>query len=68
MNNENFENTINLRQAKDKEFLLECLKKMPIVETACARAGIGRSTFYRWRKEDKEFWNGKLCITLPRAD
>ena len=55
MNNENFENTINLRQGKDKEFLLEYLKKMPIVETACARAGVGRSTFYRWRKEDKEF-------------
>jgi hypothetical protein len=49
------EDIISVRQAKDKELLLEYLKKMPIVETACARASVGRSTFYRWRKEDKEF-------------
>lgn len=55
MNNENFENTINLRQAKDKENLLEYLKKMPIIELACTKASISRATFYRWKKEDKEF-------------
>ncbi|MFA6270220.1 MAG: hypothetical protein WC657_03370 [Candidatus Paceibacterota bacterium] len=39
----------------NKELLLEQLKKTPIVETACQKLGIGRSTYYFWRKEDKEF-------------
>lgn len=40
---------------KDKKKLLEQLKKVPIIQVACERAGIPRSTFYRWRKEDLEF-------------
>lgn len=40
---------------KDKKKLLEQLKKVPIIQVACERAGIPRSTFYRWRKEDAEF-------------
>jgi len=55
MANENFENTINLRQAKDKETLLNNLRQMPIVELACKKSNICRATFYRWKKEDKEF-------------
>ena len=35
--------------------LLEQLKKTPIVEAACQKIGMGRSTYYYWRKEDKEF-------------
>ena len=38
-----------------KNLLIEQLKKTPIVETACQRVSIGRSTFYYWRREDKEF-------------
>lgn len=37
-----------------KKLLLEQLKKMPVVEVACQRANIGRTTYYRWR-ENKEF-------------
>ena len=48
-------NTVDKRQAKNKEELLEQLKKRPIVQIACEKAGIGRATYYRWRKEDKEF-------------
>lgn len=55
MDNEKRENTINLRQTKDKETLLEYLRKMPIVELACAKASIGRASFYRWRNEDESF-------------
>lgn len=49
--------TIKKRQAKNKELLLETLKKTPIVQIACEKAGIGRATYYRWRKEDVEFAN-----------
>lgn len=43
------------RQIKEKELLLQNLKKIPIVEVACSKSGIGRATYYRWRKEDAEF-------------
>lgn len=49
--------TIEKRQSKNKEQLLEILKKTPIVQIACEKAGIGRATYYRWRKEDSEFAN-----------
>jgi hypothetical protein len=47
--------TIEKRQSKNKEQLLEILKKTPIVQIACEKAGVGRATYYRWRKEDPEF-------------
>lgn len=40
---------------KNKAALLENLRKTPIVEVACKNAGIGRATYYRWRKEDEKF-------------
>ena len=47
--------TIQKRQAEEKTLLLEQLKKTPIVQIACEKTGIGRTTYYRWRKEDGEF-------------
>jgi hypothetical protein len=47
--------TIEKRQSKNKEQLLEILKKTPIVQIACEKAGIGRASYYRWRKEDADF-------------
>jgi len=47
--------TVEERQKKDKLALLTALKEMPIVEVACKRAGVSRATYYRWRKEDKDF-------------
>jgi hypothetical protein len=46
---------VDKRQTKNKELLLEQLKKRPIVQFACEKSGIGRATYYRWRKEDPEF-------------
>ena len=34
--------------------MIEALKEMPIVQFACKKVGIGRTTYYRWR-EDKKF-------------
>jgi Mg/Co/Ni transporter MgtE len=42
-------------QKKDKEKLLERLRKTPIVEVACKQADIPRSTVYRWRQSDPKF-------------
>lgn len=47
--------TIEIRQTKDKELLLEQLRKTPIVQVACQKVDVGRASYYRWRKEDKEF-------------
>ena len=38
-----------------QKILLDQLRKAPIVEAACQKAGISRMTFYRWKKEDAEF-------------
>ena len=38
-----------------KDALLEELAKYPIIQIACQRTGVGRSTFYKWKKQDKKF-------------
>ncbi len=43
------------RQDRQKEALVEQLKKLPIVQAACERVGIARATFYRWKKDDRNF-------------
>lgn len=45
------------RQEKSKEVLLEQLNKTPIVQIACEKIGVARSTYYRWIEDDKEFDN-----------
>ncbi len=47
--------TINERQQQQKEVLCEQLRKTPIVQVTCEKIGIGRATYYRWRKDDKVF-------------
>ncbi len=42
-------------QKQIKKQLIEMLQKMPLVQSACAKVGIGRSTLYRWKKEDASF-------------
>lgn len=44
-----------MKTEKDKELLIEQLKKTPIIQIACEKAGIGRATYYRWCKEDTGF-------------
>lgn len=47
--------TIEARIVDNKALLVEQLKKLPIVQIACEKTGIGRATYYRWRKDDKDF-------------
>jgi len=44
-------------QEKIKALLVEQLKKTPVIQVACEKLEIARSTFYRWRDQDKDFAN-----------
>lgn len=49
------ENTIIKRQEHYKELLIKQFKRVPIVQIACEKVGISRSTYYRWCKSDEKF-------------
>lgn len=49
------QNKISKRQNNDKVSVLENLRRMPIIEAACNKAGISRATFYRWKDNDPDF-------------
>ena len=49
------QDVIDARKAREQASLLEQFRKMPIIQIACEKAGVGRATYYRWRKEDTEF-------------
>jgi len=47
--------TLAVKTRAQKQAFLEQLPKYPIVQVACEKSGVGRSTYYAWRKDDKEF-------------
>lgn len=47
--------SIASRIQEEKKLLLEHLEKTPIVQIACEKSGVGRSTYYRWVEQDKKF-------------
>jgi predicted DNA binding protein len=49
--------TIQKRQTDEMSLLIENLKNIPIVQVSCERSGVGRATYYRWRKDSKKFAN-----------
>ena len=53
--NDKARETISKKQEKNKEAVLEMLKKTPIVQVVCEKTGVSRATFYRWRQEDSSF-------------
>ncbi len=44
-----------IRQKQQKELIIAQLQKAPIIQIACERLGLARTTYYRWRKQDKIF-------------
>ncbi len=44
-----------MKDWQDKERLLNEFHRMPILQVACNKTGIARSTYYRWAHDDKEF-------------
>jgi len=43
------------KNQKIKEDIIDNLKKTPIIQFACKKMNISRSTLYRWKQQDKEF-------------
>lgn len=58
--------TIRRRQRKQQEMLLEQLQKTPIITIACNRAGIDKSTYYRWRENFPDF-AGAVDAVIPEG-
>ncbi len=44
-----------MSEKPSKAAVLEQLLKTPIVQVACAKAEVGRTTFYRWMRKDPKF-------------
>jgi hypothetical protein len=44
-----------MKRDKQKQSLLEQLRKAPIVHVACNQVAVSRATYYRWRSEDEDF-------------
>ena len=44
-----------MKTDKQKQLVLEQLKKTPIVQVVCEKVGIHRATYYRWKIADLEF-------------
>lgn len=44
-----------MKKNRTKTLFLEQIRKMPIIQVACEKVSIARSSVYRWRDEDKEF-------------
>jgi hypothetical protein len=44
-----------MKKDTGKKAVLEQLIKTPIVEVACSKAGIGKTSFYQWKNDDPEF-------------
>ena len=38
-----------------KKKMIECLQKYPIIEAACSKVGISRSTHYEWMRNDLKY-------------
>lgn len=44
-----------MKTDKNKELLIQQLKKTPIIQVSCEKVGIGRATYYRWKQDDLDF-------------
>lgn len=44
-----------MKKDRTKELFLAQIRKIPIIQVACEKVGVARSSVYRWRDEDEEF-------------
>lgn len=49
------QSAVEIRKAKQKQQLIDQLKKVPVIQIACEKLGISRMTYYRWHKDDEKF-------------
>ena len=50
-----FDAAIEKRQSVLKTKFIETLRELPIIQFACNKSSVSRSTYYRWYKKDKKF-------------
>lgn len=43
------------RTQQNRQLMIDQLKKTPVVQICCEKIGVSRSTYYRWREENKDF-------------
>lgn len=44
-----------MKRERSKKIILGHLRRIPIIQVACEKAGISRATVYRWKNEDEKF-------------
>ncbi len=44
-----------MKKDRNKDLILEQVRKIPIIQVACEKVGVARATVYRWKDEDEEF-------------
>ena len=44
-----------MKKPSVRKNFLQQLRKLPIISSACAKIGLSRQTYYRWRNENPEF-------------
>ncbi len=44
-----------MKREHTKKVFIDHLRKIPIIQIACEKAGVARATVYRWRKESQDF-------------
>lgn len=44
-----------MKKNRNKDLILEQVRKIPIIQVACEKIGIARATVYRWKDEDEKF-------------
>ncbi len=49
------EESLQIRTSQKQKQLIEQLSRIPIVEVASQKVGIGRNSYYRWRRQSKKF-------------
>lgn len=50
-----YPSTADMKQTRQKEMMIDQLRKTPIIQVACEKLSIGRSSYYRWRQDDAKF-------------
>ena len=50
-----YQKTVKERVSQDKQRVIETLKNIPVISVACQKVGVGRSSFYRWKSQDRLF-------------
>ena len=57
-----------MKKDRNKDLILDQVRKIPIIQVACEKVGIARATVYRWKDEDEKFKkNLEVALTEGEA-